>query len=48
MKDYKKTANQEKILEGLQKAYENLIESKKKTNTEIAIIKDNKIVRIKP
>jgi hypothetical protein len=37
-----------KILIGLEKVYEKLIEFKKQKNTELVIMKDNKIVRIKP
>jgi hypothetical protein len=37
-----------KILIGLEKVYERLIEFKKQKNTELVIIKDNKIVKIKP
>lgn len=37
-----------KILAGLDKVYEKLIEFKKQKNTELVIMKDNKIVRIKP
>lgn len=36
------------ILIGLEKAYEKLIEFKKLKNTEIVILRDNKIVKIKP
>ena len=38
----------DKILNGLEKVYEKLIEFKKQKNTELVIMKDNKIVRIKP
>lgn len=38
----------DKILKGLDKVYEKLIEFKKQKNTELVIIKDNKIVKIKP
>ncbi len=38
----------EKILKGLEKAYEKMLEFKKKNNSEIVIIKENKIVKIKP
>jgi hypothetical protein len=38
----------DKILKGLEKVYEKLIEFKKRKNTELVIIKDNKILRIKP
>ncbi len=37
-----------KILIGLEKVYEKLIEFKKQKNTALVIIKDNKIVKIKP
>lgn len=37
-----------KILIGLEKVYEKLIEFKKQKNTMLVIIKDNKIVKIKP
>lgn len=37
-----------KILIGLEKVYEKLIEFKKQKNTELVIFKDNKIVKIKP
>ena len=37
-----------KILVGLEKVYERLIEFKKQKNTELVIMKDNKIVKIKP
>ena len=48
MKEYKRTPNQQKIIDGMSKVYEKLIEFKKKTNSELVILKDNKIVRIKP
>ena len=37
-----------KILIGLEKVYEKLIEFKKQKNTELVVMKDNKIVKIKP
>jgi hypothetical protein len=37
-----------KILLGLQKAYKKLIEFKKLKNTELVVMRDNKIVKIKP
>ena len=37
-----------KILLGLEKAYEKLIEFKKQKNTELVIMKDGKIVKVKP
>lgn len=48
METYKRTANQIKIIDSMDKVYEKLIEFKKKTNSDLIIIKDNKIVRIKP
>ena len=38
----------EKILKGLEKAYENMLEFKRKNNSEVVIIQNNKIVKIKP
>jgi hypothetical protein len=38
----------DKILIGLEKVYERLIEFKKLKKTELVVIKDNKIVKIKP
>ena len=37
-----------KILKGLEKVYEKLLEFKKTKNSELVVIRDNKIVRIKP
>ena len=34
--------------EGIEKAYEKMIEFKKEKNSEIVIIRENKIVKIKP
>jgi hypothetical protein len=48
MEKYKRTTNQSKILEGMDKVYERLIEFKKRMNSELVILKDGKIVRIKP
>lgn len=48
MKTFKRTSNQEKILEGMDKVYEKLIEFKRKKNSELVILKDNKIIRVKP
>lgn len=38
----------EKILIGLKKAYANLLEFKKQKNSDLIVLRDNKIVRIKP
>jgi len=37
-----------KILIGLEKVYEKLIEFKKQKNTELVLIRDNKIIKVKP
>jgi hypothetical protein len=37
-----------KILKGLEKVYEKLLEFKKTKNSELVILRENKIVRIKP
>jgi hypothetical protein len=38
----------DKILIGLEKVYKKLIEFKKQKNSELVVIRDNKIVKIKP
>jgi hypothetical protein len=38
----------DKILIGLEKVYEKLLEFKKIKNTELVVLRENKIVRIKP
>ncbi len=48
MEKYKRTSHQSKILEGMDKVYDRLIEFKKKMNSELVILKDGKIVRVKP
>jgi len=37
-----------KILKGLEKAYEKLLEYKRSKNSELVLLIDNKIVKIKP
>ncbi len=37
-----------KILLGLEKVYEKLLEFKKQKNSDLVIIQDNKIVKVKP
>ena len=44
----KQTEEMNKILKGLEKVYERLIAFKKQKNTELVIMKDGKIVRVKP
>ena len=43
-----KTETRNKIVKGLEKAYEKMLEFKRKNNSEIVVIKENKIVKIKP
>ncbi len=38
----------DRILKGLEKVYEKLIEFKKAKKSELVVIRDNKIVKIKP
>lgn len=44
----KQTELYDKIIIGLEKVYEKLIEFKKQKNTELVIMQDNKIIKIKP
>jgi hypothetical protein len=44
----KHTDEKNKILKGLEKVYEKLIEFKKAKKSELVIIRDKKIVKIKP
>ena len=48
MKSDKRSPEQIKILEGMDKVYEKLIEFKKRMNSELVIIKKGKIVKVKP
>lgn len=48
MKTYKRTLNQQRVLEGMDKVYEKLIEFKRKMNSELVVLKGDEIVRIKP
>ena len=43
-----KIEQRNKIIFGLEKAYEKMLEFKRQKNSEIVIIRDNKIIRIKP
>ncbi|WP_348824406.1 hypothetical protein [Flavobacterium aestuarii] len=38
----------DKIIKGLEKAYEKLLEFKKIKNSDLVVLRDNKIVKIKP
>lgn len=48
MKKSKLTPSQEKIINSMDLVYEKLIEFKKKNNSYLVVLKDDKIVRIKP
>jgi predicted transcriptional regulator len=48
MKQFKRTSNQKRILEGMDKVYEKLIEFKKKMKSDLVILKDDKITHINP
>jgi hypothetical protein len=43
-----KNTNKEKILLGLEKVYNDLIDIKRKLNRELVVIKNGKVVKIKP
>lgn len=43
-----KIERKKKILKGLEKAYEDMIEFKKQKKSKLVIIKNDKIVKIKP
>lgn len=43
-----KIEKRNKIVKGLEEAYEKMLELKRKNNREIVVIRDNKIVKIKP
>ena len=48
MKLYKRTENQKKIIQGMNKVYANLLIYKKRFNSELVVLKGEEIVRIKP
>jgi hypothetical protein len=49
MSDTEKSKEEhKKIVKAMEKVYENLILFKKKMNSDLVILKDNKIVYIKP
>ncbi|MDM1044570.1 hypothetical protein HX004_05770 [Myroides sp. 1354] len=48
MKTEARNIKKAKILSGLEHAYKKMIEFKKEKNSEIVIIKDHKIVYVKP
>ncbi len=44
----KQIEEKNKIIKGLEKAYEKLIEFKRSKNSVLVVIRDNKIVKISP
>lgn len=48
MKNFKRTENQDRILKSMDLVYEKLIDFKKSKNSDLIIVKNDKIVRIKP
>lgn len=47
-KEYKRSKQTQKIIDGMDKVYEKLIVYKKKMNSELVVIREGKVVRIKP
>lgn len=47
-KEYKRSENGQKIIDAMNKVHKDLIAFKKKMNSELVILRDGKIVRIKP
>ncbi|MDJ1483143.1 hypothetical protein QNI16_21780 [Cytophagaceae bacterium YF14B1] len=48
MKSYKRTPTQEKIIGGMNQVYPKLIAYKKRMDSELVILKNDQIVKIKP
>lgn len=48
MKNNKRTVIQQKIVEGMDKVYDNLLEFKKQKNTELVVLQGDRIIKIKP
>ena len=48
MKKNKKTEQKIKILKGMEQVREKLIAFKKRMNSELVILQDNKVIRVKP
>jgi hypothetical protein len=46
--EHEENDEKEKILKGLEKTYEKLLEFKRSKNSVLVVIHDNKIVKIKP
>jgi hypothetical protein len=48
MKNFKRTDNQDRILKSMDLVYEKLIDFNKSKNSDLIVVKNNKIVRVKP
>jgi hypothetical protein len=48
MRVNKRSAELTKVIEGLEKVYDKLIEFKKKNNSVLVVYREGKIVKIKP
>jgi len=48
MTQQERANNKQKILTGLELAYERLLADKRAKNSELVVLRDNKIVTIKP
>jgi hypothetical protein len=48
LEPFKRTENQTKIIEAMEIYFQKLLDSKKKMNRELVVLKDGKIVRVKP
>ena len=48
MNQGKISSHQQKILKGMEKVWEKLVDYKLKMNTELVVIRNNKIVNIRP
>jgi hypothetical protein len=46
--EHEENDEKEKILKGLEKSYEKLLEFKRYKNSVLVVVRDNKIVKIKP
>jgi hypothetical protein len=44
----KNISDRDKILKGMEKVHELLIESKKKNNSDLIVLVNNQIIRVKP
>lgn len=48
IKSVKRSIHQQKIIKGLEKVWEKLLDYKVQMNTELVVIRNNEIVKLKP